>query len=112
MGNIYEITQGDTGQAMLIDLQVDGVAEDVSDATGPLVFRWLKPDGTYSESKAITNLNLVTGSIEIDWTSGDTDVPGTHRAQVMVPRPTGPQSFPSDGSWYRWRVNPKLTAAL
>lgn len=107
---IYEIAQGDLG-TMLVDLTDLGVADDVSDATGALTMRWYKPDGSYNETHTVTNVNLATGSVSVIWGAGDTDVPGVHRAQFVVPRPEGPESYPTDGTWFRWIVRAKLSPA-
>lgn len=103
MSTAFEIVQGDLEPALDIDLQVNSVAEDVSDATGPIHMHWLKPDGTVVVV-VVTNVNLALGQVEYRWTTGDTDMLGVHRARVVVPRPDGNQTFPSNGTWIRWLV--------
>ena len=105
---MYEITQGDLTPAMLIDLVDEGVAANVSDADAPLFMRWHRPDGTYAEV-AITNIDLNIGSVMHTWAAGETNIPGIHRAQVVVPKAAGDESFPGDGSYIRWYVHPKLS---
>lgn len=105
---IYEIAQGDLSPPMLIDLTDEDVVANVANAINPLTMRWLKPDGTVVEGVTITNVNLVLGQVLHAWAAGETDIPGVHRAQVIVPKADGNETFPSDGSYIRWVVHPKL----
>lgn len=104
---MFEIVAGDLEPAIDIDLTVNGVAQDVSDATGPILMHWRKPDGT-EVSVTMSAVNLVLGQVAYQWVSSDTAIAGVHRAQVVVPRPNGPQTFPGDGAYVRWVVHPKI----
>lgn len=104
----FELVAGDLEPALDIDLTVDGAAEDVSDATDVITMHWRRPDGT-TANVVLTSVDLARGEVQYQWQPGDTLVPGIHRAQVTVPRPQGPQTFPSDGTYIRWVVHPLVT---
>jgi len=105
---MLEIVQGSLEDPLdLVLADASGAAVDVSDATGPLTLHWRKPDGTVVDV-ALTNTNLATGSVRRTFATGDTDLTGMHHAQVLVPRAGGLQTFPLDGSHFRWIVWPKI----
>lgn len=104
----YEIVKGDLEPDMQLNLTVNGAAKDISTAVS-YQLRWKKPDGTVS-TVALASVNLAQGQVKRVWVSGDTDLVGIHRGQVVVTwSGSEPQTFPSDGSYYYWYVHPQLT---
>lgn len=103
-GTVYEIVQGNLEPDLRFQCTVLGQPEDVSDATS-FVLLWLRPDGT-TTTVSLVAIDLSAGLVKRVWVAGDTSVIGLHRGRVLVTRGNAePQTFPSDGSWFRWRVN-------
>ena len=48
------------------------------------------------------------GKIKHEFSAGQTDIVGTYYGQITVTRSAKPLSFPDDGSYYIWSVNPKI----
>jgi hypothetical protein len=104
----FEIVAGDLEPDMQLNITVNSVAKDISAAVS-YQLRWRKPDGTV-ELVALDAVDLTTGRVKRVWEAGDTDQVGIHRGQVVVTwTGTEPQTFPSDGSFYYWFINPQLT---
>lgn len=107
-GALLDIVQGDLEEPLAITLfDLSGTPVNVSDATGPLVLHWQKPDGTIADVN-LTNVALNLGQVKYVFAFGDTDIIGGHKAQVIVPRAGGQQTFPMNGTHYRWTVHAKL----
>lgn len=102
---ILELVQGDLEDdlpVLLVDLS--GSPVDISDATQTPVLHWRKPDGTVVDA-SLTVVDAASGKVGRIWSTGDTDVAGLHRAQVVVQRAAGEQVFPLDGTHFRWIVH-------
>lgn len=99
----YQIGQGDLAPDIVFEAGVNGEPVDLSDITNPRL-RWWKPNGEYIEV-AVAAMDLALGLFTREWQPGDTDEIGTHRAKLIVTRGNGDQqTFPSDGTFLRWRV--------
>ncbi len=99
----FRIIKGDLEPDLLLDLAVNGALEDINDATDPVMI-WWKPDDTTDEVD-LTVVDADAGRVRYTWVDGDTDLVGMHRGRVRLTRGNGEdQTFPSDGSWFRWRV--------
>lgn len=108
----FHIVKGNLAPDLQIVLDVNGTAEDISDASA-IVMRWVKPDGTIVEERELVEDDdgggLEAGAVKCVWEAGDTDVVGVHRAVVTVTRGNGdPQSFPSDGTAVLWEVHDEI----
>lgn len=109
----YEIVAGDTGPPLPVTLTVNGAPavlnSDEHDPPEPIAMyaRWRLPDGRI-DALALTPVDLATGQLEHVWDSGETDVPGLHRMQVVVEWVDDVRTFPSDGKYFSWRVWPRL----
>lgn len=107
-GALLDIVQGDLEVPLSITLvDLTGTPVNVSDATGPLVLHWQKPDGTIVDVD-LTNVALNLGQVKYTFAAGDTSLVGGHKAQVVVPRAGGQQTFPMNGTYFRWTVHAKL----
>lgn len=99
----FRIVQGDLEPDLLLDLAVNDTAEDITDATSPTMV-WWKPDDSVDEVDLIV-VDAAAGRVRYTWETGDTDLVGLHRGRVVLTRGNGEQqTFPSDGTWFRWRV--------
>ena len=103
----YEIVEGDLDPDMQITVLVNGLPLDLTTAS-LLQMRWQKPDATVV-TVSLTAVSLANGQVKRVWAAGDTAQTGEHLARVLVTWASGEvQSFPSDGSYMRWEVNPQL----
>lgn len=106
----FAMVQGDLEPDMLITLRINGIAENISDASA-YVMKWRKPDGTVS-SVALTSISfpdLILGRLKRVWVAGDTDVPGRHYGQVRVTRGNGEfQTWPNHNEYFQWEVIPLI----
>lgn len=84
---MYRIVQGDTAPDMEILVTVDGVAEDISDAT-VMQLRMRAPDGTITLLD-LTAVDLAAGTVKRVWEAEDTAQAGEHRGQVVLTRTGG-----------------------
>ncbi len=103
-----EWVQGDTAPALYFEALEYGDPEDLSDATA-YALRVELPDGT-REVWTASPLDLTTGKFAHYWNASETEQVGHPRAQLVVTRGDGrTQTFPSDTTYIRWRINPRLT---
>lgn len=103
---MYAIVKGDLTPNLDISCTVNGLAEDLSGNFVSAVMEWIKPDGTALEV-ALTTVDLTQGKFTYAWQAGDTDIAGAHRGRVRVTRGSGVlQHFPSDGTYFSWKVSP------
>jgi hypothetical protein len=106
----WEHVQGDKADTLYLQCVVNGVVEDITDASGAALV-WLDPDGNRIE-KTLTLTVPDQGIVQYDWQDGDpADVGGLvgiHQFKVRVTRGSGDmQTFPSDDSFFRVRVTAK-----
>jgi len=107
----YELVQG----ALLppLRIQVTRSPAPVGDVLLPgdvCELRWRRPDGTTGLVSLVVE-DAATGVVRRDWIDGDTDLPGEHRAQVVINGATTPEVFPSgeDGpEWVSWPIRRRL----
>lgn len=102
----FDIVKGDLGPFMPVTITVDGVAIDTSTAD-TVELKWAKPDGTLVTS-TLTPVNPAVGAYNMVWDSGNTDQIGPHLGQVVVTEAGVPKTYPSDGSYVIWFVNPTV----
>lgn len=106
----WEMNQGDRERDLFLICKVNGVPQDISDATGATLV-WHPPDGSRVEYALALTLPA-QGIVKYAWQAGDpSDVGGplgVHEMSVRVRRGNGEdQTFPSDASRFRVRVNPR-----
>ena len=100
-----EYIQGDIPDDMILGVEVNGVAENIDDAT-QVNLHWVKPDDTET-LVALIEEDFALGTVKRVWEAGDTDLAGAHRGRVVVTRSGGElNTFPTDGGWFYWWVNP------
>jgi hypothetical protein len=76
-----------------------------------LVLRW--SFGAPTLSSDITEvipmiINAATGELSYNFELGQTDLIGSYYGQVTITRAGKSLSFPDDGSYFRWRIRPKI----
>lgn len=103
----YSLVRGDLEPDMEIDVATSAGPVDLSGALD-VSMRWEKPDGTVVTVELVV-IDAPTGRVKRVWASGDSDLPGVHRAQVVVTTSNDePETFPNDGSFVIWWVYPQL----
>lgn len=110
----FHLVAGNLESDLRIVLDINGVAEDISDATA-ITMRWLKPDGSLvTERELVADAaggGLAAGAVKCVWVEGETDEVGVHQAQVNVTRGNDEgQTFPSNGTYITWHVHAPLGA--
>lgn len=98
---IHDMKSGDLYPPLEVQLlsgdPETGEPTDLSAATGTTL-RMRLADGDVIEHTA-TIFDAGTGMVRYEWQNGDTDVAGAYRAEFVVQWPTGPQTFPSKGTF-------------
>lgn len=102
----FNLVEGDLNPDMEVDaIDSDGDAADLSAAADVSLY-WLKPDGTAS-TVTLVAISLATGRLKRVWEAGDSDQVGVHQGRIVVTDGAGETStYPNDGSWLYWWVNP------
>jgi hypothetical protein len=103
---MFYIGRGDLEPDMRLDVVVNGVEENLSDATD-VKLMWVKPGADPATPTEVTldEIDAAVGAFKRTWEAGDTDLPGIHRAKLRCLRGNGEQqTFPPDDSWIRWVV--------
>jgi hypothetical protein len=107
----YSVVQGDTAPAMVVTASVNGGAPPTNyfPPGTTATMRWEKPSGAVVEALALDVVDLAAGTWSRTWEAGDTDEVGQHYGQLVVLRPDlTTETFPSNGDFMTWYVNPKL----
>ena len=93
----YTIKEGDQEPAIQATLQRDGQPYDLSNAQRvDIVIGTLRNPPVVDAQATITDPS--GGVVEYAWQPGDTDEPGTYRAEWVVTTDSGVEAtFPSDG---------------
>jgi len=107
----FEIVQGDLEPDLDFEVFEDVTEEELENLSDCTAFalRVELPDGT-RQIWAVAPLDAATGRMRHVWLAGQTEQAGQYKAQLVATRGNGePQTFPSDGHYIRWRVNPRLT---
>lgn len=104
----YDLVEGDTSPALIVTCTVGGAAVDLEDLALSAVLRVQYPDGTAGDLTLAAE-DLAVGTWVHEWSSGETDIVGVHLAQIVVQLVGDLQAtYPSDGTFVRWRVNERL----
>ncbi len=78
-----ELHVGDIGTSIIVTIQDDGVAVDVSSAS-PITFTFCRPDATTFTRTGVLNTTGADGKVKYVTVSGDLDTHGTWKYQVTV----------------------------
>lgn len=105
----FSIVQTNREPNMVLTVYVNGLAEDLSDATG-LTMRAILPDETSVAVGTVTfNTTGVDGKLKVVWGASDNLLAGRIRAQITCTRGTGKtQTFPNKKEYFQWDVIPKI----
>lgn len=102
----YNIIEGDLDPDMALQaIDASGSVADLSTAVDISLY-WVKPDGTTSTVPLVA-VSLALGQVKRVWVAGDTAQVGVHMGRIVVTAPGGEtRTYPNDGSWLYWWVNP------
>lgn len=107
----YQIAQGNLTPAMILNLGVNGQPQSLATVTA-IRLRWLKPNGVFTvQDLGLGSIvNATAGVVKKTWSGSETQVVGLHYGQIDTDTPDGLQSYPTDGTYFRWEVTAPLTA--
>jgi hypothetical protein len=95
--------QGDLEPDMVMTVTAQGALAALATALS-VQLRWKKPDGTTS-MVTLTVVDVVNGIVKRVWQTGDTNITGLHRGQIVVTASNGETATsPADGTDILWMV--------
>lgn len=115
----YELSLGDLGPALTIQLDFDGSPFVLDPVNDTVVMTYIAPylqnGNQVTRTVPCTITNAPQGLIQRAWVTGDLPVTGTYTAKVQIQRKndsTFPRTFPADGSNIAWVINPAIGPIL
>lgn len=95
------LKEGDTEPVLTATLERDGSAYNLNDVSNPAVtFRMGATDEPPEVDGEATITDASAGKVKYEWSSGDTDTPGTYKSEFVVIGDGIETTFPSDGYFY------------
>lgn len=99
---------GDLEPDLYLQVKLNGVPRDLADITS-VAMRWRQPNGTLR----VVPLEVYeegTGLLRYVWLSGDTNIAGHHKAQVILTYASGEHTtYPTDGTPAIWYIGEVLS---